>query len=234
MLEANGYALHRGVLGAEEVALVIEGLEAGLNAAGTDRAIKRARGRIYAARNLGTFWSGLGDLATRLQASIPLEAHVGGPAQLVRALYFDKPPGRSWTLPWHRDRMVAVNTTPEFQGIQTLHRLDGVPHLRADAPALRRVLTLRVHLDSTDMDNGALLVAPGSHLESVTTMPTDPPRNPARVDAQPGDVLLMRPLLLHRSQHTSPTPSHRRILHLEFASPPGPARGLDWAGALTR
>ena len=44
-----------------------------------------------------------------------------------------------------------------------------------------------------------------------------------------GDVLLMRPFLLHASGHSDPVHGdHRRIVHLEFASEPELADGYEW------
>ena len=49
------------------------------------------------------------------------------------------------------------------------------------------------------------------------------------VTAAPGDVLAMRPLLLHRSEETRPGCTlHRRILHLEFAGCPTLPDDYQW------
>ena len=45
-----------------------------------------------------------------------------------------------------------------------------------------------------------------------------------------GDVSLMRPLLLHASSRAV-EPTHRRVLHLEFAAGPLPG-GLEWQEAV--
>ena len=37
-----------------------------------------------------------------------LQTALGPGLGLVRVLYFDKPPGQSWALPWHKDLTIAV------------------------------------------------------------------------------------------------------------------------------
>ena len=46
-------------------------------------------------------------------------------------------------------------------------------------------------------------------------------------EAAAGDVLLMKPLLLHASSKAE-APGHRRVVHLEFARREMLAEGLRW------
>jgi ectoine hydroxylase-related dioxygenase (phytanoyl-CoA dioxygenase family) len=82
------------------------------------------------------------------------------------------------------------------------------------------MVTLRVHLDDCGEDNGPLDVLPGTHLAGRLAR-TDVARltqaaEPLLCLAARGDILAMRPLLLHRSQRAR-KPAARRILHLEWA-----------------
>jgi ectoine hydroxylase-related dioxygenase (phytanoyl-CoA dioxygenase family) len=82
----------------------------------------------------------------------------------VRTLFFDKPPGQSWALPWHKDLTVAVrdNRLPSPHFVRPT-RKGGVPHVEAPLSVLEAMLTARVHLDAATEENGALQVVPGSH-----------------------------------------------------------------------
>jgi ectoine hydroxylase-related dioxygenase (phytanoyl-CoA dioxygenase family) len=143
-------------------------------------------------------------------------------------LYFDKPPGRSWALPWHKDLTIAVqdNTRPSTHfGKPT--RKAGVPHVEAPLELLQRMLTVRVHLDDITEENGPLRVIPGSHHTGKTVQLGETP--PQSILTERGDVLLMRPLLVHCSNTAQPdTTRHRRILHLEFAATPELPDGYAW------
>ena len=90
-------------------------------------------------------------------------------------------------------------------------------------------------MDDTDESNGALRVLPGSHqldrlsAERISELRSEQPEFICTAHA--GDVLLMRPLLLHASSRSA-KPGHRRILHIEYAAFSLPAI-LDWHEAAT-
>lgn len=140
-------------------------------------------------------------------------------------LYFDKPPERSWSLPWHRDRTIAVerNDLPSEQ-FRNPTRKAGVPHVEAPERLLARMLTFRVHLDAVTDEIGPLVVIPGTH------DPADPgARKPVVIHAAAGDILAMRPLISHSSRASQPgTTRHRRIIHVELAADEALPDGYAW------
>ena len=152
-------------------------------------------------------------------------AVLGSNAGMVRALYFDKPPDRSWSLPWHRDRTIAVKRNdvltdrfrkPTFKA--------GIPHVEAHESLLANMLTIRVHLDAMTAENGPLSVIPGSHFVEQKTA-----RQPIELSADAGDVLAMRPLVSHSSSVSRDgTTMHRRVIHLELASHAELPDGYEW------
>lgn len=227
-LSTRGYTILAGVYSPEAVAEWINDL----NAALTDRrdhatAIRSREGSVYAARNVVEWFPAA---AERWRAPVLvriLRTVLGDEFGLVRALYFDKPPERTWTLPWHKDLTIAVR---EYAGPseQFTHptRKAGVPHVEALVEVLTRMLTLRIHLDDVTFENGPLRVVPGSHHEGKEINST------AREEvilSNAGDVLAIRPLLTHSSGASTPgTTLHRRILHLEFAADPTLGDGFAW------
>ncbi len=67
---------------------------------------------------------------------------------LVRGLYFDKPPLKSWALPWHQDLTIAVQSHVGHSSSFTKPTVKaGVPHVEAPESLLQRMVTLRIHLD---------------------------------------------------------------------------------------
>ncbi len=185
--------------------------------------------------------AGVRNLAARIPAvhalagSAPvrrsIEAILGRDAQLVRSILFNKAPALNWHVAWHQDVTIAVRSRVEMPGFGAWSVKEGVTHVQAPAATLEQMLTLRLHLDAADQDNGALWVAPGSHRSGVI-------RSQERAilqqcgtylcAAQPGEALLMRPLLLHASRKsTSDRP--RRVVHLEFAAAGTLPPPLAWA-----
>jgi ectoine hydroxylase-related dioxygenase (phytanoyl-CoA dioxygenase family) len=106
----------------------------------------------------------------------------------------------------------------------------GVVHVKPPAAVLAGMLALRVHLDDCGMDNGPLRVLPGSHrhgfLSSAEVREWIATREPVTCIARRGDVLAMRPLLLHASSPAE-VPAHRRVLHIEYSAQPLPSP-LRW------
>lgn len=94
--------------------------------------------------------------------------------------------------------------------------------------------TLRIHLDKCDRNNGALKIIPGSHRHGkIASADIEGWKKSSQVhicEMQAGDILLMRPLILHSSS-PSTNPSHRRVLHLEYSAINLPD-GLEWCNSI--
>jgi len=151
----------------------------------------------------------------------------------VRAIFFDKTPDKNWLVPWHQDLNIAVEEKRETPGFGPWSVKDGLVHVRPPAAMLADMLTIRLHLDDCDADNGALQVLPGTHLDGILT---DDRISSAKAEKPPvlcamraGDALLMRPLLLHASGK-SVSDRRRRVLHIEYAGFGLPG-GLAWKSA---
>lgn len=150
-----------------------------------------------------------------------LSPHTGQKPFPIRAIYFDKSSESNWLVPWHQDLTIAVEEEFETIGFAPWSRKDGIPHVQPPVEILEQLLTLRIHLDSADDSNGALRLIPGSHrfgrlsAEQIQAMRQNVPEETCKADA--GDVLLMRPLILHASKRST-TSRRRRILHIEYAA----------------
>jgi ectoine hydroxylase-related dioxygenase (phytanoyl-CoA dioxygenase family) len=153
---------------------------------------------------------------------------LGSEFGLVRVLYFDKPPGETWALPWHKDLTIAVrDNTLASARFSKPTRKAGVPHVEAPREVLDAMVTARIHLDEVTEENGPLKVLPGSHRDGKRLRLGEVA--PETILANRGDVLLMRPLLVHSSGRSHPSSQrHRRILHLEFAAARTLPDGFAW------
>ena len=224
-IDRDGFAVLRHVFDRCEIDRSLDDLECVLRMQKDEEgSIRSSRELVYAARNLISVWPRSLELA-RAPALCQTVCELLGPGcGLVRALFFDKPPGRSWSLPWHKDMTIAVrdNSQPSEHFCKPTTKA-GVPHVEAPQWLLERILTARIHLDDVTDENGPLRVVPGSHRSGKE--PLDVAANDPRVQSilvSAGDVLLMRPLVAHSSGNSREgTWRHRRIVHLEFA-PAGP------------
>lgn len=173
-------------------------------------------------------------IARSARTAAILRPYFASPPRLVRALFFHKSAETNWFVTWHQDLTLALRRRSEAPGFGPWSVKDGIPHAHAPAELLAQMLTLRLHLDDADDTNGALRIIPGTHGEGRLTAERIEDarrrRNEVLCVAEAGDVLVMRPLLLHASGKSNGT-RPRRVLHLEFADFELPA-GLEWDEAI--
>jgi len=185
------------------------------------RALRSNLGPLFGAGRRGLLASpAVAALARSARLLNLIRPHLPSEPIPVRALYFDKSSSTNWMVPWHQDLTLAVRAFAEVSGFGPWSTKDGIPHVQAPVALLKQMLTARIHLDDADEVNGALRVIPGSHRSGRLTQEhiRELCRQQSEVlcTASAGDVLLMRPLLLHASGRST-SPRHRRILHIEYA-----------------
>jgi len=150
----------------------------------------------------------------------------------VRSILFDKTPRENWPVAWHQDQSIAVCERRERAGYEAWSVKEGVPHVRPPRELLESMVTVRIHLDETGVENGALRVVSGSHLGGFLSpcaiRSAVEKRGEELCTGAPGDILLMRPLLLHASRR-SLRPGRRRVIHVEFARREALDEKLTWA-----
>ncbi|MEM7661769.1 MAG: phytanoyl-CoA dioxygenase family protein [Pseudomonadota bacterium] len=139
----------------------------------------------------------------------------------VRILSFVKSDSMNWALPWHQDRVVAVEDKADIEGYSNWAKKDGVWHCEPPVEILEKMIFARIHLDPADAANGCLEIAPGTH--ELGVIPADEASKiAAEADtrycaAERGDVLFVKALTLHRSS-ASEMANPRRAIRVDYAS----------------
>jgi hypothetical protein len=227
-IAADGFAILPAVYpGAEAESLALE-MTSVLDQQQPAASLRSRAGTLVAARNVLDACPMVADVWRRAPLVALLGAVLGDQFGLVRALFFDKPPERTWALAWHKDLTIAVrdNALPSTSFARPTTKA-GVPHVEAPLELLEQMLTLRIHLDEVTDENGPLRVMPGSHRSGKQVEATDRPAQD--ILAAAGDVLAMRPLVSHASGPSQPgCARHRRVLHLEFAGQAHLPDGYAW------
>jgi hypothetical protein len=224
-LHERGFALCRHVLTTTEADQLIQATDSQSN-----QWLSRGASP-YAARNLLGEVPEVARLAN-LGALVEMARSVlGGRCFPVRCILFDKVSGANWHVGWHQDTMIPVAERVDAPGYGPWSVKAGVLHVKPPAGVLANMLTLRLHLDDCGPENGPLRVLPGSHrhgfLSSDEVKEWIATGREELCTARRGDVLAMRPLLLHASSRAA-SPNHRRVLHVEYAAEMLPD-GLRWA-----
>jgi len=224
-VEKNGFAVVDGVLSHPRVTDLLSALER-IN--GSDSL--QMRGGVFAVRNLLDACPEVRELAGSEAVRGLVEPVLGPNCFPVRGILFDKVPDANWKVPWHQDLTIAVQERIDMEGFGPWSTKAGVLHVQPPAIVRENMLSVRLHLDDCGEENGALRVIPASnHRGRIPEAEIAAHRQKsAEVVCAVGEggALLMRPLILHASS-PSLSPSHRRIVHLDFASIDLPA-GLRW------
>lgn len=228
-IAARGFAVVAGVLDSGETSRLADALDAAAQDEQDGRARRRS-GAVFGVRDLLSL-----DVVRDAAGGEPLiglaRAVLGDGARPVKAILFDKQPEANWRVEWHQDLTVALAEQRETAGFSNWTVKSGVVHAEAPDGVLAAMVTLRLHLDDCGADNGPVAVIPGSHadgkLSAAKRRRLTDSGDEVPCLAAPGDVLAMRPLILHRSPKAA-SPSRRRVLHIEYSAAPLPG-GLRWA-----
>lgn len=157
--------------------------------------------------------------------------YLGNKPSFIRAIFFNKTPKQNWLVSWHQDKTVSVSKKFAADGWHSWSTKDEILHVQPPLEVLNQMVTLRVHLDESNRENGCLKVMPSSHELGILSQSTidEYATNNQSIDcaARKGSALVMRPHLLHSSSKGT-KPSQRRILHLEFSSYQLPT-GVNWS-----
>lgn len=117
---------------------------------------------------------------------------------VVKSIYFDKPASSNWFVAYHQ-HLIAVNAQQDMPGFGPWSARQDQYAVQPPVSILEKNFTVRIHLDDTDVANGALRVIPGSHLKGIYRA--------EHIDwsieqetvftVAKGSVMIMKPLLLH-------------------------------------
>ena len=197
------------------------------------QAVKQRAGKAFGIRRLLEVVPSVRALAEGEIIRSIITPIVGENARIVRGIFFDKNPVANWKVPWHQDVVIALREKKELAGYSAWSTKAGVVHAQPPVEILQNILAVRLHLDDTDENNGALRVISGSHrfgiLEDDEIQNLKENNEQVTCSVASGGALLIRPLLLHASSPAT-FPTHRRVIHLEYSAD-NLLDGLEWYGS---
>ena len=165
--------------------------------------------------------STLGDLSQKL---------ISG-AMPVRLVAFNKSEDSNWSVPWHQDRVIAVENKHKLKSFQNWTKQGSYWHAEPPERLLQEMMFARIHFDRADEGNGAMELSVGSHrLGKVAAHHAKEEAERRSIEvchASRGDVLFVKALTLHRSGRARDV-SRRRALRIDYAASTLPPP-LKWA-----
>lgn len=148
---------------------------------------------------------------------------------VVKSIYFDKPEKSNWYVAYHQDLTISVDKKVDLENFGPWTTKQNQFAVQPPLEILENIFTIRIHLDDTDENNGALKVVPKSHSKGIyrpETINWDvETENICNVEK--GGLMIMKPLLLHGSNRTT-NGKKRRVIHIEFSDRELP-KELQWS-----
>lgn len=86
---------------------------------------------------------------------------------VTKSIYFDKPAQSNWFVAYHQDLTISVDKKVELDGYGPWTVKQNQFAVQPPVEMLKNNFTIRIHLDDTDQNNGALKVIPGSNLKGI-------------------------------------------------------------------
>ncbi|KMQ65511.1 phytanoyl-CoA dioxygenase [Chryseobacterium angstadtii] len=147
----------------------------------------------------------------------------------VKSIYFDKPETSNWYVAYHQDLTISVDKKLDMQGFGPWTTKKNQFAVQPPLPILENICTIRIHLDDTDENNGALKVVPGSHAKGIYRPETIDWNTETEeiCNVEKGGIMIMKPLTLHGSNRTTDG-RRRRVIHIEFSDLELPQE-LQWS-----
>lgn len=148
---------------------------------------------------------------------------------VVKSIYFDKPEKSNWYVAYHQDLMISVDKKADLPNFGPWTIKQNQFAVQPPLDILENVYTIRIHLDETDENNGALKVVPKSHAKGIYRPETIDGNVEKEVicNVEKGGIMIMKPLLLHGSNRTT-NGKKRRVIHIEFSDTKLPEE-LSWS-----
>lgn len=148
---------------------------------------------------------------------------------IVKSIYFDKPERANWYVAYHQDLTIAVDKKLQLEHFGPWTVKQNQYAVQPPVDLLERNFTIRIHLDDTDADNGALRIIEASHLKKIYRPETinHAAEQETICPVEKGGIMIIKPLLMHSSGRST-SGKRRRVIHIEFSDQALPA-GLCWA-----
>ncbi|OYU82730.1 MAG: phytanoyl-CoA dioxygenase [Flavobacterium sp. BFFFF2] len=224
-LKEGGFAIMNGIYSSVEVEKILSIIEN----TNSDKDTFRKTNDLFAIRQFLKEVPSISTLVFNDNLVSILAELFGDNYFVVKSLYFDKPALSNWYVSYHQDLTISVDKKREVDGFGFWTKKQDQFSVQPPLDILDNVVTIRIHLDDTDENNGALKVVLKSHNRGIYRPETIDWTAAQEVSChvQKGGIMLMKPLLLHSSSRTTNN-KQRRVIHIEFSSLELPNE-LNWS-----
>jgi ectoine hydroxylase-related dioxygenase (phytanoyl-CoA dioxygenase family) len=148
---------------------------------------------------------------------------------ITKSIYFDKPEKSNWFVSYHQDLTITVNKKIDIEHFENWTVKQNQFAVQPPKEILENNFTIRIHLDRTTKNNGALKVLNASHKKGISRVENINLNEEIETicEVEKGGIMIMKPLLFHASNKTTNN-ERRRVIHIEFSNQILPSE-LEWS-----
>lgn len=225
LIQENGFTVINNIFSEEEIeeiSKVIQNID-------TSKETFRKSEDLFAIRQFLKEVPEVKDLIFNKNLKTIIKEIFGDNYFVVKSIYFDKPEKSNWYVAYHQDLTISVDKKIDLENFGPWTTKQNQFAVQPPLDILENIFTIRIHLDETNENNGALKVVPKSHAKGIY--------RPETIDwsvetenicnVEKGGIMIMKPLLLHGSNRTT-NGKKRRVIHIEFSDKELP-EVLNWS-----
>ena len=221
-ISSNGFAIAENIFTTEEINSII----LAISSANQEKSTFRKTNDLFAIRQFLKELPETREIIFTKNLISLITDLFGAGYFVVKSIYFDKPGQSNWFVAYHQDLTISVDKKTDTEGFSSWTVKQDQFAVQPPVHILENNFTLRIHLDDTDENNGALKVIPSSHLNGIHKL-EGKPKNEVACKVKKSGIMIMRPLLFHASDKTA-NGAKRRVIHIEFSKSPLPS--LPYSG----
>lgn len=227
-INSEGFAIIEAIYSDSEVEKIISEIEK-VTQATTDNATFRKSDDLFAIRQ---FHKEIPETLPYVFNQNLLEfikTNFGQNYFITKTIYFDKPEKSNWFVSYHQDLTISVNKKIDVKHFENWTVKQNQFAVQPPKEILENNFTIRIHLDRTTKDNGALKVLNASHKKGISRVENINLNEEIETicEVEKGGIMIMKPLLFHASNKTTNN-ERRRVIHIEFSNQILPNE-LEWS-----
>ena len=130
---------------------------------------------------------------------------------------------------YHQDLTISVDKKVEIENYENWTTKQNQFAVQPPKEILEQNFTIRIHIDKTTKENGALKVLNKSHKKGMVRTENIELENETETicEVEKGGIMIMKPLIFHASNKTTNN-ERRRVIHIEFSNQKLPNE-LEWS-----
>ncbi|WP_316783136.1 phytanoyl-CoA dioxygenase family protein [Pedobacter frigiditerrae] len=224
-ISTQGFSIIPNIYNDDEIEQILKAI----NQVDTSKDTFRKSADLFAIRQFLKEVPAVHDLIFNEKLKAIIQSTFGDNYFVVKSIYFDKPEQSNWFVAYHQDLTISVDKKVELENFGPWTVKQNQFAVQPPIEILHDNFTIRIHLDDTDENNGALKIIPKSHLKGIYRAATIDwtIERETICKVEKGGIMIMKPLLLHSSSKTTNN-NKRRVIHIEFSNIELPNE-LHWA-----